>query len=96
MPNSHYLVELRELLYPETSANHSYSNDRVVSLFKDHYANVQEQPIRYTVPIDQDQFADLLAMTPLSWGADQAQLTQARQAPLSEITVDVTLLIAEV
>ncbi|GAK47176.1 methyltransferase [Secundilactobacillus oryzae JCM 18671] len=96
VPNSHYLVELRELLYPETSANHSYSNDRVVSLFKDHYANVQEQPIRYTVPIDQDQFADLLAMTPLSWGADQAQLTQARQAPLSEITVDVTLLIAEV
>lgn len=33
-------------------------------------------------------------MTPLSWGASNEQSEYARQNPLNEITVDVTLLIA--
>lgn len=95
VPNSNYLIELRQLLYDKESKHRSYSNDNVVDLFMQHYPNADAKRIVYQMPILPAQFADLLSMTPLSWGVDESRLDVVREMPINEITVDVTLLSVE-
>lgn len=95
IPNANYLIELRHLLYGDTgSRKSSYSNDKVLNLFSKHFPNFESKRIRYKFNLTSENFKNLLLMTPLSWGASNEQLEYARQNPLNEITVDVTLLIA--
>ena len=95
IPNANYLIELRHLLYGDTgSRKSSYSNDKVLNLFSKHFPNFESKRIRYKFNLTPENFKNLLLMTPLSWGASNEQLEYARQNPLNEITVDVTLLIA--
>lgn len=92
VPNSEYLIELRHLLFDPTDRQYTYDNDRVIELFKQHYPQAEQQRIRYEFDLSTVDFADLMVMTPLHWGATAASLTAARATGLAKITVDVSLL----
>lgn len=92
VPNSEYLIELRHLLFDPTDRQYTYDNDRVIELFKQHYPQAEQQRIRYEFDLSTVDFADLMVMTPLHWGATAESLTAARATGLPKITVDVSLL----
>ncbi|HIW71914.1 MAG TPA: methyltransferase domain-containing protein [Candidatus Levilactobacillus faecigallinarum] len=95
IPNSDYLIELRQAIFPAESAHAQYDNGNVLQLFQQHYPTATSQRIRYQVPVAPERFADLMLMTPMHWGADQAKLDRVAAEPFSQITVDVTLLRAQ-
>lgn len=92
IPNADYLIELRQAIFPAGNAHAQYDNGNVLRLFQEHYPTATSQRIRYQVPVAPERFADLMLMTPMHWGADQARLATVAAAPFSQITVDVTLL----
>ncbi|QMU07413.1 methyltransferase domain-containing protein [Levilactobacillus suantsaii] len=92
IPNPDYLIELRQALFAADNPHAQYDNSNVLSLFKRHYPEATSQRIRYQVPIAPERFSDLMLMTPMHWGASEAQLERVAAAPFSQITVDVTLL----
>jgi 23S rRNA (guanine745-N1)-methyltransferase len=92
IPAAGYLQELREMLYPEDSPNHTYSNERVVARFKEMYPNVIETPVSYTWQIPGELYGDLLHMTPLHWGARPEAQSAAEATPLRTVTVEVVVL----
>ncbi|MDQ7937644.1 methyltransferase domain-containing protein [Lactiplantibacillus sp. WILCCON 0030] len=92
VPNSDYLIELRHLLFDPTDRQYTYNNDRVIDLFKQHYPQATQQRIHYEFDLSTVDFADLMVMTPLHWGATAASLAAAKTTGLSKITVDVSLL----
>lgn len=95
IPNPDYLIELRQAIFPAGSAHASYDNSNVLELFQKHYPNATAERIHYQVPVPTDLFADLMLMTPMHWGADEARLAEVKANPFPAITVDVTLLTAE-
>ncbi|TGD18161.1 methyltransferase domain-containing protein [Levilactobacillus suantsaiihabitans] len=95
IPNPDYLIELRHAIFPADSAHASYDNSNVLDLFRQHYPTATAERIRYQVPVPAELFADLMLMTPMHWGADEARLAAVKANPFPEITVDVTLLTAE-
>lgn len=94
VPNSDYLKELRSLLYDKSSEHATYSNQKVVELFFENYPQAQKKEIKYKFKLTDDDFLDLLEMTPLKWGASDEKIADVKQHPLNEITVDVVLLIS--
>lgn len=92
VPNSDYLIELRQLLFDPTDRQYTYDNDRVIELFKQHYPQAGQQRIHYEFDLSTVDFADLMVMTPLHWGASAANLAAAKVTGLPKITVDVSLL----
>ncbi|AVK60668.1 23S rRNA methyltransferase [Lactobacillus sp. CBA3605] len=92
IPNSDYLVELRHLLFKPTDRQYHYDNQRVLDLFQQHYPHATQQRIHYEFDLGAVDFADLLVMTPLHWGANAASLAAATATGLDKITVDVSLL----
>jgi len=95
IPNSDYLIELRQAIFPAGSAHATYDNGNVLSLFKEHYPTATAERIRYQVPVTPELFPDLMLMTPMHWGANEERLAEVKAHPFPEITVDVTLLIAQ-
>ncbi|WP_304056338.1 methyltransferase domain-containing protein [Levilactobacillus namurensis] len=95
IPNADYLIELRQAIFPAGNAHAQYDNGNVLRLFQQHYPNATSQRIRYQVPVAPERFDDLMLMTPMHWGADQARLAAVAAEPFPQITVDVTLLRAE-
>ncbi len=94
IPNSGYLKELRQLLYPQESEHRTYDNSAVLSLFAKNFPNYRQQDIQYTFKFPEEDFASLLMMTPLNWGASDEIKQQVLSTPLRQITVDVSLLVA--
>lgn len=92
IPNSDYLVELRHLLFDPMDRQYQYDNQRVLDLFQQHYPDATQQRIHYEFDLNAVDFADLLVMTPLHWGANAASLAAATATGLDKITVDVSLL----
>jgi len=92
IPNSDYLIELRQAIFPAGDAHAQYDNGNVLQLFQQHYPDATAQRIHYQVPVAPERFADLMVMTPMHWGANQERLDQVAATPFSQITVDVTLL----
>ncbi|GEL15753.1 methyltransferase domain-containing protein [Pediococcus cellicola] len=92
VPNADYLVELRHLLYDQSSQHAAYENDQVVELFEKHFPNSENKRIRYTFEFSPQLLPDLIQMTPLHWGASQATIEKAKNSGLTHISVDVTLL----
>ncbi|MFD1124928.1 methyltransferase domain-containing protein [Lentilactobacillus raoultii] len=93
IPNSGYLQELRQLLYGEHQANSFYSNQKVLALFRNHYPNSKVESLRYQFQIPTGYQHDLLMMTPLHWGRGRRQNVSTQLDELTEITVDVSILI---
>lgn len=92
IPNAGYLHELREMLYPVDSSNHTYSNEKVLTRFMERYPQASQQTVTYTWEIPADKYVDLLHMTPLHWGARPEAQALAESTPLQRVTVDVTVL----
>ncbi len=95
IPNSDYLIELRQAIFPADSAHATYDNGKVLGLFQEHYPDATAERIRYQVPVSAQRFADLMLMTPMHWGATPERLAEVKANPFTEITVDVTLLTAQ-
>ena len=94
IPNANYLGELRRLLYAKDDIKYTYSNQKVRDLFYKHYPDAKEFVINYKFKLNDTLFTSLMKMTPLQWG-ENADLAVAKLHPLDEVTVDVTLLVAE-
>ncbi|MDE1548361.1 methyltransferase domain-containing protein [Jeotgalibaca caeni] len=92
VPDSDYLMELRQQLYANEEKQ-AYENKEVVNRFKEIYPDGSHHHVRYEVPLTPESYGWLLEMTPLSWGADEAVLAKASQAPLASITVAVSILV---
>lgn len=96
VPAASYLKELRQAFYPDDSAKQVYSNERVVDKFLQNIRKASRERICYPFSIPEDRRLDLLAMSPLEWGASKEQIAKVRENPLHEITVDIELLVAKV
>jgi len=95
IPNADYLLELRHLLYGNQDQHYHYDNSRVLSLFKQHYPDAKQIPIRYQFNLPHELVTDMIKMTPMSWGKDVHQPTGDELVNLTSITVDVSLLVAK-
>ncbi len=92
VPNSNYLVELRNLLYGDNQKNSSYDNNQVIDLFMKHYPSAKSYHVKYNFPLPAKLRKDLMIMTPLHWGKNAKSLSDDEINKLSSITVDVTVL----
>ena len=92
VPAAGYLHELREMLYPVDSPNHTYSNQKVVDRFMENYPTAQQREISYEWQIPAELYQDLLHMTPLHWGARPEAQAAAEATPLQKVTVNVVVL----
>lgn len=95
VPNSDYLIELRKLLYQDSEEKSSYSNFQIVDKFSDEMDLVTSKVVNYRYPLDKGMYNDLLVMSPLYWGASQESKELAQLKQLSEITVDLTVLVGK-
>ena len=91
VPDSDYLIELRQRLYGERT----YENDDVVARFQEIYPDCLHEHVRYEVPLTDDTFRWLVEMTPLTWGATEADMVALMKNPLKTVTVAVSLLISQ-
>ncbi|WP_430308981.1 putative RNA methyltransferase [Rummeliibacillus pycnus] len=91
VPQSGYLRQLRELFYAD-SDKESYSNDRTVERFKEHFSDVEVKRITQTVTIAPEMVSMLIYMTPMGW--HQTADTSSNQ--VEEITIDLDILIGKV
>lgn len=93
IPNANYLLELRHLLYGNQDQHYHYDNSKVVALFKQHYPEAKQVPVCYQFALPNELVADMVRMTPMSWGKNTRQLTESDMAKLTSVTVDVSLLV---
>jgi len=91
IPDRYYLRELREALWE--GRQRSFSNDRTMKLFKEHFEHIEAQRVRYTYPLGPGQVQSLLAMTPLAWRTEDSKLKHFVAHPPTEITVDLAVMI---
>ncbi|WP_155593278.1 putative RNA methyltransferase [Lysinibacillus cavernae] len=90
VPQSGYLHELRAQLYADSNKE-TYSNEQIVSRFRDSFNEVNVERITYTSLLAKDLVPALLEMTPMGWHKkDDTAIV------LNEITIDVDLLIGKV
>jgi len=92
VPRSNYLKELREALFDDTDKK-SYKNDETVSLFKRHFQLVDIFNINYTKELTQTELTNLAQMSPLVWTSKKEHIDQFTNQGLSEITVDLDVLV---
>lgn len=90
-PDSRYLMELRNILY-HGKENISYSNDRMVDYFAQKLTVTDTRKITYSFEISRELFPQLMKMTPLTWGADEARLEVRDFEMPTHITVDLTVM----
>lgn len=97
IPGNLYLAELRHFLHDEMkhNSNHSvYRYERTLKRFQEKFdSQLQEERIRYTFSLNDSTRADLLNMTPLIWNEKEALLKNRELADLSEVTVDLVVLL---
>jgi 23S rRNA (guanine745-N1)-methyltransferase len=92
VPRSNYLKELREALFDDTDKK-SYKNDETVSLFKRHFNLVDIFNLSYTKELTQTELTNLAQMSPLVWNSKKEHIDQFTNQGLSEITVDLDILV---
>lgn len=90
VPQTNYLKELRKQAFAN-SEKENYSNEETVERFKEHFLNVRQERITYTLPIEQSLVPKLLEMTPLGW-----HIHDINEVQLDEITIDLEILIGEI
>ncbi len=95
VPEEDYLIELRRLFYRDQKEKQTYSNHLVIEKFKEHFLETETKRVTYSFDLTNQNFLDLMKMTPLSWGASKEAKQYALDHPLTSITVDVCLLIGK-
>lgn len=92
IPDSEYLKELRSVFY-EQDDRREYSNEQTIQLFDRSFELLDQERIRYSVPLNPVELEHLVYMTPLSWSAAEEQVQQVLDHNLHEITCDFTILV---
>ena len=90
-PQQGYLKEIRALM-GDRLRKEQYSNEAVVSHLSERLRIADRTRVTYTLPLTREQAGDLIRMTPLTFGAEPDMLDASS---LSEITIDVEILIAK-
>jgi Methyltransferase domain. len=91
IPEREYLQELRDIFYQQTNNRH-YANDNTLELFRSNFKLMDAARVRYSVTLDPAWIEPLIHMTPLSWGTTEEGLLKAKEANLTEVTIDLTIL----
>ncbi|MDY8025671.1 methyltransferase domain-containing protein [Paenibacillus polymyxa] len=91
IPEQYYLRELR-CLYEQKKYKPAYSNDNILSRFKDHFKLLSAERVTYRFMLNADLMKPLLHMTPLSWGATEADWQRVQEINLPYVTVDLLIL----
>ncbi len=89
-PGEGYLRELRQALYGGGREEHSNAN--VAALFEESFADVTRREVRAEFPVTPALWADILQMSPLSWGGGEAAVRAALESPPERVTLDFLLL----
>lgn len=87
VPQSGYLKELRKEAFA-SSEKENYSNEQTVERFKEHFANVEQERITYTMELEPHLVPKLLEMTPLGWHLQ-------KEVSLNDITIDLEILVGK-
>ncbi len=88
VPGERYLHEVRALA-KDRLRHETYSNERVLQLFKEKFELLETEEICSTYPLTPSQAADLIAMTPLTQGIEKEQLDLAA---LTKVTIHLHIL----
>ena len=95
IPNENYLREIRQALvtlgYAQTD---TYDNDATQRVFAKHYPNYRVRVIQAKATLKEDDKANLVAMTPLTWHLDAKQRAQLIALLPDVFQLDVSLLIS--
>lgn len=94
VPGSEYLTELRSIFHEKTDKQ-TYSNDRVIKHFANNFNMIEKKHISYTFTLDNENFDDLIKMTPLSWSVDNEKIEKAKKLRIKNITVDFCIIVGE-
>lgn len=94
VPEKDYLKELREIFFAQTDKQ-DYSNKQTVELFQNHLELFQTVPLHYSLLLEQPLLSSLVQMTPLAWGASEAQIQEALNLKSLNITVALTILLGK-
>ena len=88
VPGERYLQEVRALAR-DRLRRETYSNERVLQLFKETFELLETEEICSTYALTPSQAADLIAMTPLTQGIEKEQLDLAA---LTKVTIHLHIL----
>ncbi len=91
VPEQYYLQELR-YGYELNKNKPAYSNDNTLSRFKEHFQLLNVERVTYCFPLHADLMEPLIHMTPLTWGATEADWHRVQKMNLTHITVDLLIL----
>ncbi|MFM1651992.1 putative RNA methyltransferase [Brevibacillus sp. B_LB10_24] len=91
IPGSGYLQELRSLLYGQTNRRGDDEAD-TEARFREHFALVDRESVRYSITLDPSSIRHLVRMTPLSWGADEERLQKVKEMNELEVTIHLIVL----
>ncbi|WP_017186224.1 methyltransferase domain-containing protein [Alkalibacillus haloalkaliphilus] len=89
VPGPNYLKELREQIFAGTDQE-DYSNEDTVTRFKQFFDITHREKVFHQVTLTEDQFQDLIQMTPLTQDVDLSQLKF-----VDSITLDLEILVGE-
>ncbi|MFD1418612.1 putative RNA methyltransferase [Companilactobacillus keshanensis] len=91
IPGEKHLTELRQQA-SEYLRSESYSNQKVLSYFEEHFQTVDEIKATKTYPVSEDERSAFINMTPLLFNVDKDKVDWTN---VNEITVDSTILIGK-
>lgn len=89
-PGEGYLRELRQALY--SGGREERSNANVAALFEESFKDVIKREVRAKFPATPELWADIVRMSPLSWGGEEAAVRAALEIPPERVTLDFLLL----
>ncbi len=92
IPNSNYLVELRNIFYDDTDKQ-KYSNEKVIKHFSDNLRIIEQDNILYTVELDRENLERIIQMTPLSWEVSSEKIQKALDMKIDSITIDLCFIV---
>ncbi len=90
VPSSDYLQEIRKAIFKD-KAKEKYSNADVVEHFAENMELLEHRKIYYKLPVDEECWESFLAMTPMTFNLDVAQMDLPSP---KEITINMDFLIA--
>ena len=94
VPRKDYLKELRDVFFDE-SDKLAYSNQNIVERFNANFDSFDKQSLTYTFTLNPALLPHLIRMTPLSWAASEAKVQTILEMDLTEITVDLDILVGK-
>lgn len=96
VPESGYLKELREIFYDDQEEKQNYSNHKVVEKFEDEMTALITKRLTYQIPVTDDNYRDILMMSPIKWGASPEVLAKnLEKRQFNHLTIDILILIGQ-